>query len=140
MSLVIGRFGRMKRILCQLVVGLLAARFVVVSASWVSAQEATVLIARSRLPANRSFVLRIGDGGAEFDVADGTAGTRSLLKSMIVEVLPAEFEETKKWGGTKKVWDGLHVRMDGLQRRPNAMERSQSRHVEEAPSHAGRSG
>ncbi len=50
----------------------------------------------------------------EFDVDDAPQGTRTLLKRLIVDILPAKFEETKKWGGQKKVWDGVHLRMDGL--------------------------
>jgi hypothetical protein len=107
----------MKRILCQLIVGLLAPVSVVVSASWVSAQEATVL-KQEPTPANRLLDLQpLVTEVPQFDVGQAPAGTRSLLKSIIVEVLPAEFEETKKWGGTKRVWDGLHMRMDGLQLR-----------------------
>lgn len=50
----------------------------------------------------------------EFDLEDAPPGTRTLLKRLLVELLPHEFEETGKWGTTKKVWDGVHMKMDGL--------------------------
>ena len=53
----------------------------------------------------------------QFDVQQAPEGTRTLLKKIIVDVLPAEYEDADDWGSTKKVWDGLHMRMDGLQLR-----------------------
>ena len=42
-------------------------------------------------------------------------GTDALTKSLVVALLPREFENTKHWGQTKRRWDGLHVSLDGLQ-------------------------
>lgn len=111
---------RMQRILWKLVVGAVVPLGMLAPVSWVAAQEATLAPAplSPSPPGNALFDLQpVTTEVLQFDVAAAPAGTRSLLKSIIVEVLPEEFEETKKWGGTKKVWDGLHMRMDGLQLR-----------------------
>jgi hypothetical protein len=43
-----------------------------------------------------------------------TTGAQQLLRTLVLTTLPAEYENTKHWGGTKRVWDGLHVSLDGL--------------------------
>jgi len=42
------------------------------------------------------------------------AGAQRLLRTLVLEHIPPEYENTKRWGGTKRVWDGLHVSLDGL--------------------------
>ena len=51
----------------------------------------------------------------QFQLEDAPPGTQTFLKGLLVELLPHEFEDTGKWGGTKQVWDGLHMRMEGLE-------------------------
>jgi hypothetical protein len=80
---------------------------------WASADEAGD---EPAAPLMQMFDLQPSQTEVEsFDVEQAPAGTKTLLKSLIVEILPEEFEETKKWGRTKKVWDGLHMKMDGLE-------------------------
>lgn len=42
------------------------------------------------------------------------SGADSLLRKLVLKNVPAEYENTKRWGGTKRVWDGLHVSLDGF--------------------------
>jgi len=37
------------------------------------------------------------------------------LTEVALAAIPDEYEDDRKWGGTKKVWDGLHMRMEGLE-------------------------
>lgn len=37
-----------------------------------------------------------------------------LIRNLVLQHVPPTYENTKKWGGTKRVWDGLHVSLDGL--------------------------
>jgi hypothetical protein len=53
------------------------------------------------------------DGG-QADPPAATTGTQRLLRTLVLKNLPADYENTKQWGGTKRVWDGLHVSLDGL--------------------------
>lgn len=49
---------------------------------------------------------------AEPETSDG--GADALIKSLVLATLPREYENTKRWGSTKRQWDGLHVSFDGL--------------------------
>ncbi len=52
------------------------------------------------------------------EVADNapqvSPGAQKLLRTLVLESMPHEYENTKQWGGTKRTWDGLHVSLDGL--------------------------
>jgi hypothetical protein len=50
-------------------------------------------------------------------VATDEDAAARFVTSLLREHLPREYEDTRKWGGTKRMWDGLHVRLDGLQLR-----------------------
>lgn len=41
-------------------------------------------------------------------------GSQSLLRELVLNALPAEYENTKQWGQTKRVWDGVDLSLDGL--------------------------
>jgi len=41
-------------------------------------------------------------------------GAHRLLRTLVLENVPPTYENTKRWGGTKRVWDGLHISLDGL--------------------------
>ena len=43
---------------------------------------------------------------------DGPVG--DLIHQLVLDGIPHEYEDTRKWGGTKRVWDGLKVEVDGL--------------------------
>lgn len=56
-------------------------------------------------------------GPAELPAGDTVAadpGANRLLRTLVLKNLPAEYENSRQWGGTKRVWDGLHVSLDGL--------------------------
>jgi hypothetical protein len=46
--------------------------------------------------------------------AEATDGLDALLRTIVLRAAPHEYENTKQWGGTKRIWDGLHVSRDGL--------------------------
>jgi hypothetical protein len=50
----------------------------------------------------------------KIDLDQTPSGTKSLLTTLVVDNLPGDYEDTKKWGQTRKRWDGLHIRIDGL--------------------------
>lgn len=52
-----------------------------------------------------------------FRVQDAPEGSRTFLTNLVLDNLPDDFEDTKKWGHTRERWDGLKVRMDGLKLR-----------------------
>ena len=37
-----------------------------------------------------------------------------MIRKLVLDAIPHEYEDTRKWGGTKKVWDGLKIETDGL--------------------------
>ncbi|MBW3600721.1 MAG: hypothetical protein KY475_26085, partial [Planctomycetes bacterium] len=37
-----------------------------------------------------------------------------FVTSLLREHLPRDYEDTRKWGATKRMWDGLHIQLDGL--------------------------
>lgn len=43
---------------------------------------------------------------------DGPIG--DLIHKLVLDAIPHEYENTKKWGGTKRVWDGIKFETDGL--------------------------
>lgn len=43
---------------------------------------------------------------------DGAIG--ELVHKIVLDAIPHEYENTKKWGGTKRVWDGVKFETDGL--------------------------
>lgn len=43
---------------------------------------------------------------------DGPIG--DLIHKLVLDAIPHEYENTKKWGGTKRVWDGVKFETDGL--------------------------
>ncbi len=49
------------------------------------------------------------------DVTQAPAAAKSLLKSLVQELLPEEYVDERKWGGTRERWDGLKVRVEGLE-------------------------
>ncbi len=49
------------------------------------------------------------------DVKQAPAGAKSLLKSLVQELLPEEYVDDRKWGRTRERWDGLKVRVEGLE-------------------------
>ena len=51
-------------------------------------------------------------GFVNFDRAPAKA--RSLLKDLVMNQLPHEYVDDRKWGGTCRRWDGLKIRVDGL--------------------------
>ncbi len=42
------------------------------------------------------------------------AAAQQLLRNLVLQSMPREYENTKHWGGTKRMWDGLHISLDGL--------------------------
>jgi len=53
-------------------------------------------------------------GGGQAEAPAVAIGAHRLLRTLVLENLPDEYENTKQWGGTKRVWDGLHVSLDGF--------------------------
>lgn len=53
------------------------------------------------------------ESGAEGDGAEDAANR--FIAGLVREHLPREYEDTRRWGGTKRVQSGLDVRLDGLQ-------------------------
>lgn len=51
---------------------------------------------------------------SDFRIEQTPATVQPLLMGLVLKNIPADYENTKKWGGQREVWDGLHVRMDGL--------------------------
>lgn len=51
---------------------------------------------------------------ASLEIAEVPDHARQLLTTLAREAIPAEYENMKEWGKTKKTWDGLHMHMDGL--------------------------
>jgi len=41
-------------------------------------------------------------------------GFDALLHSIVLRSAPRTYENTKQWGGKKRVWDGLHISRDGF--------------------------
>jgi len=39
---------------------------------------------------------------------------QGLIRSLVIELIPSQYDDTKKWGQTKEVVSGLNVRLDGL--------------------------
>lgn len=37
-----------------------------------------------------------------------------VIHKLVLDAIPHEYEDTRKWGGTKRVWDGVKVELDGL--------------------------
>jgi hypothetical protein len=56
----------------------------------------------------------LGANVGQVEAPENTMGVQPLLRNLVLNNLPAEYENTKRWGGTKRVWDGLHVSLDGL--------------------------
>lgn len=50
----------------------------------------------------------------EINVSQAPESAKSLLKALLSQALPQDYEKTKGWGATRKRWDGLQVRTDGL--------------------------
>ena len=51
-------------------------------------------------------------GQVELDEAPPAAKT--FLTTLLLEALPHEYEDTKRWGHQRKRWDGVHIKMKGL--------------------------
>lgn len=51
---------------------------------------------------------------AQPELPTSETGAQRLLRALVLKNLPAEYENNKQWGGTKRVWDGLHVSLDGI--------------------------
>lgn len=51
----------------------------------------------------------------QVDLEEAPPGTKTLLTTLLLNQLPENYQDTKKWGKTRKRWDGLHIKMDGLQ-------------------------
>jgi hypothetical protein len=49
----------------------------------------------------------------QFTVQEAPPETQALLKAIVLQTLPVDYENTRQWGGTRRMWDGLHVHMDG---------------------------
>jgi hypothetical protein len=41
-------------------------------------------------------------------------GSKDLLRQLALAAIPETYENTKHWGGTKRMWDGVHLSLDGL--------------------------
>jgi hypothetical protein len=50
----------------------------------------------------------------------GVEGIQGLIQYVLVKNMPAEYEDTSKWGKTKEVWAGVKVSRDGLRLRTNS--------------------
>lgn len=59
-------------------------------------------------PAPSSDPIRLKDAPEE---------SRSFLTNLVLDNLPDDFEDDKKWGLTRNRWDGVKMRMDGLKLR-----------------------
>src|SRR5687767_5895459 len=44
----------------------------------------------------------------------GPTGTDALVRSILLQNLPREYENAKNWGQTKRRWNGVDVSLDGL--------------------------
>jgi hypothetical protein len=42
------------------------------------------------------------------------SGTDALVRSLLIQNLPREYENSKNWGQTKRRWNGVDVSLDGL--------------------------
>lgn len=51
----------------------------------------------------------------QFDLEDTPTQFQPLLVQLIMETVPHDYENTKKWGGTKEIVSGLNVKLDGWQ-------------------------
>ena len=51
----------------------------------------------------------------QFSLEDTPAQLQPLLVQLIMETVPHDYENTKKWGGTKEIVSGLDVKLDGWQ-------------------------
>ncbi len=51
----------------------------------------------------------------QFDLADTPAQLQPLLVQLIMDIVPHDHENTKKWGSTKEIVSGLNVKLDGWQ-------------------------
>jgi hypothetical protein len=43
------------------------------------------------------------------------ADIQPLVMALILEAIPNDYDNRKKWGGTREIWDGLHIRLDGAE-------------------------
>ena len=50
----------------------------------------------------------------EVDLDEAPPAARTFLTTLVLEALPREYEDTKRWGGKRKRWDGVHIKMKGL--------------------------
>lgn len=46
--------------------------------------------------------------------ATPASGLDRLIRDLVLQNAPHEYENDRQWGGTRQVWDGLHVWRDGL--------------------------
>jgi hypothetical protein len=51
---------------------------------------------------------------------EGVEGIQGLIQYVIVKNLPAQYEDTSKWGKTKEVWAGVKISRNGLRIRTNS--------------------
>ena len=40
--------------------------------------------------------------------------SKYLLRQLALAAIPETYENTKHWGGTRRIWDGVHLSLDGL--------------------------
>lgn len=45
-------------------------------------------------------------------VVEWTPGTDAIVRSLLLQLLPREYENTKQWGKTRQRWDGLRISFD----------------------------
>ena len=50
----------------------------------------------------------------KIDLEKAPPATKTFLTNLVLEALPHEYEDTKRWGGKTKRWDGVHLKMKGL--------------------------
>ncbi|MCA9266016.1 MAG: hypothetical protein KDA60_19280 [Planctomycetales bacterium] len=50
-----------------------------------------------------------------FTIDETPRGMQPLLMHILLENIPHDYDNTKKWGGTREVWSGVNVRLDDWQ-------------------------
>jgi hypothetical protein len=61
--------------------------------------------------------------GHQVQLRETPSDLQPLLVGLILGAIPREYENDKKWGGTKEVSDGLHVKLDNFKIRTKRKKR-----------------
>jgi hypothetical protein len=80
----------------------------------VAAQDDGTAAANPSVPA--PWEMAVAVAGADSQAVEKMpADIQPLIMALILEAIPTDYDNRKKWGGTREIWDGLHVRLDGAE-------------------------